>query len=79
MRVDDPRIAADVMVRSDGSRLAWLVSQADEAVTVKPDLAAGLRLMPLAGVAGSESDGDAVTPAPFGVGVFRLAGVPSPA
>src|ERR1022692_3996800 len=47
--VGDPRIAADVMVRSDGARFAWLVSQAAEPVTVKPQLAAGLRLCPLGG------------------------------
>jgi endo-1,4-beta-mannosidase len=68
--VGDPRIAADVLVRSDGSRFAWLVSQADEQVTVKPELATGLRLTPLDG---SAPDGVA-TLAPFGVGVFRLEG-----
>ena len=68
--VDDPRIAADVMVRSDGARFAWLVSQAAEPVTAKPQLAAGLRLCALDG---SPADG-AVTLGPYGVGVFALAG-----
>jgi endo-1,4-beta-mannosidase len=68
--VGDQRIAADVLVRSDGSRFAWLVSQADEPVTVKPELAPGLRLALLDG---SATDGAAVL-APFGVGVFRLDG-----
>ena len=31
--VDDPRIGADVLVRDDGQRYAWLVSQAPAAVT----------------------------------------------
>lgn len=79
VQVDDPRIATDLVVRSDGSRFAWLVSQADEPVTVKPELAAGLKLVPLEGTAGSETDGDAVTLAPFGVGIFQLEGVPSSA
>jgi endo-1,4-beta-mannosidase len=75
VRVDDPRVAADLVVRSDGARFAWLVSQADEPVTVKPVLAAGLTLLPLDGGLGDGS-GEAVTLAPFGVGVFRLAAVP---
>jgi endo-1,4-beta-mannosidase len=74
--VDDARIAADLVVRSDGSRFAWLVSQADEQVTIKPELAAGLRLAPMDGIAGSVGDGGAVTLDPFGVGVFRLEGPP---
>jgi hypothetical protein len=64
---DDPRIACDVLVHSSGTRFAWLVSQADEAVTVKPELAPGLRLGHLDG-----SAADDVTLAPFGVSVFRL-------
>jgi hypothetical protein len=66
--VGDPRIAADVMVRSDGARFAWLVSQANEPVTVKPEVAAGLRLTALDD---SGAAGIATLP-PFGVGVFRL-------
>jgi hypothetical protein len=66
--VDDPRIAADVMLRSDGARFAWLVSQAAETVTAKPQLAPGLRLCTLDG-SPAES---AVTLAPYGVGVFAL-------
>jgi endo-1,4-beta-mannosidase len=68
--VDDPRIAADVMLRSDGARFAWLVSQAAETVTAKPQLAPGLRLCTLDG----SPAGSAVTLAPFGVGVFALTG-----
>jgi hypothetical protein len=68
--VDDPRVAADILVHQDGTRFAWLVSQAAEPVAVKPQLAAGLRLCAL--------DGDAVNGevslVPFGVRVFRLAG-----
>jgi endo-1,4-beta-mannosidase len=65
---DDPRIASDVLVRSDGHRFAWLVSQADEPVTVKPGLAAGLRLTHLDGTAADTG----VTLPPFGVSVLRL-------
>jgi endo-1,4-beta-mannosidase len=68
----DPRIASDVLVRSDGRRFAWLVSQADEPVTVKPELAPGLSL---AHLDGSPVDTGATLP-PFGVGVFRLERAP---
>jgi hypothetical protein len=71
---DDPRIASDVLVHSSGTRFAWLVSQAGEAVTVKPELAPGLRL---GNLDGSVTDAD-VTLAPFGVGVFRLERAPNP-
>jgi endo-1,4-beta-mannosidase len=77
VRVDDSRVAADVLVRSDGRRLAWLVSQAAEPLTIKPELTAGLVLRPLDGVVGSEVSADVVTLAPFGVGVYRLDGAPS--
>jgi endo-1,4-beta-mannosidase len=66
--VDDPRVAADVLARSDGSQFAWLVSHAAEPVTVKPQLSAGSRLTPLDGAPRSGS----ITLDPFGVRVFRL-------
>jgi endo-1,4-beta-mannosidase len=66
--VDDARVAADVIVRSDGTRFAWLVSQATEQVTVQPRLAHGLALTPLDGGARQ----DVVTVDPFGVSVLRL-------
>jgi endo-1,4-beta-mannosidase len=67
--VEDPRVATDVMVHQDGSRFAWLVSQAAEPVAVKPQLAAGLRLCALDG---DTANGE-VSLDPFGVSVFRLA------
>lgn len=76
VRTDDPRVAADVLARPDGRRFAWLVSQAGEPLTVKPELASGLTLAPLAGSAGGDGGGEAITLAPFGVGVFRLTGAP---
>ncbi len=72
--VDDPRVAADVMVRADGARFAWLVSQADERLAVKPALADGLRLTPVTAAAGGAMDGEAVLIDPFGVAVLRLDG-----
>jgi hypothetical protein len=72
IQVDDPRIAADVLVRSDGAQFAWLVSQADEAATVKPQLADGLSASPVDGKADSDAGDDGVTIAPFGVRVLRL-------
>ena len=59
---DDPRIAADVLVRSDGRRFAWLVSQANEPVTVQPQLAPGLR----GGAARRAGADGVVTLPPFG-------------
>ena len=47
--VEDPRVAADILVHADGTRFAWLVSQAAEPFAVKPQLAAGLRLCALDG------------------------------
>ena len=43
----DPLVAADVLVRSDGQRFAWLVSHADVPLTVRPELAGGLTLAPV--------------------------------
>ena len=68
LTVDDPRIAADVLVHPDGSRFAWLVSHAAEQVTVKPQLAAGTRLCALDG---GPANGTIIL-APFGVGVFCI-------
>jgi endo-1,4-beta-mannosidase len=65
--VDDPRVAADALVRSDGAQFAWLVSHADEPVTIKPQLNGSW----LRALDGSPSNGS-VTLAPFGVGVFSL-------
>lgn len=71
--VDDARVAADVLVHADGTQFAWLVSQAAEAVTVKPVLGPGLTLRTLDGNAMGES----VTLPPFGVSVLRLSGRPA--
>ena len=62
VRVEDPRVACDVMVHENGSRYAWLVSQADEALTVKP-VVQGADLPP-----GEET----TTLPPYGVAVLRL-------
>jgi hypothetical protein len=72
--VDDPRVAADVIERTDGTRFAWLVSQADETLTVRPELADGLTLAPLDGIPlDGRATGSEVTIPPFGVSVLRLA------
>lgn len=74
IRVDDPRVAADVLTHADGRRFVWLVSQATEPVTVKPVLAAGLRLETVDGHVAE----DAVTLDQYGVGVFQLCGTEGP-
>ena len=63
IRIEDPRVAADILEHEDGTRYAWLVSQADHEVSVKPVLAAGIAL-PLGQ--------DAIVLAPYGVAVLRL-------
>lgn len=66
--MSDHRVASGVLVRDDGRRFAWLVSQARERVTVKPQLSGSARLCELDG---SPAPGS-VTLEPFGVGVFML-------
>jgi hypothetical protein len=73
--VDDPRVAADVLVRADGARFAWLVSHAAEPVTIKPQLSSGSRLCGLDGAPASET----ISLDPFGVGVFAIEPGPAPA
>jgi endo-1,4-beta-mannosidase len=68
LTVDDPRVAADVLVHTDGTRFGWLVSHAAEPVTIKPQLAAGTRLCALDGAPANGT----ITLAPFGVSVFCI-------
>jgi len=65
-------VAVDVIVRSDGAQFAWLVSQAAEHLTVKPDLTSGLAIRPLNSDADAEFDGTTVSIPPFGIRVFHL-------
>jgi endo-1,4-beta-mannosidase len=41
VRVDDPRVLVSELVRDDGARLIWFVSESDEPLTVTPVLAVG--------------------------------------
>jgi hypothetical protein len=66
--VDDPRVAVDQLVHSDGRRFVWLVSQSDCELAVKPTVATGLDLRTLAG---NPVDSELALP-PFGVGVYEL-------
>jgi endo-1,4-beta-mannosidase len=65
VRVDDPRVMVSELVRDDGARLIWFVSQSNEPLEVRPLL-----------VAGSLFDGDRevehVQLEPFGVSVLEL-------
>jgi hypothetical protein len=70
--VDDPRVAADLLVRADGAQFAWLVSHASEPATLKSQLATPLRLQPICGGAATAADDGSVTIAPYGVCVVRL-------
>jgi hypothetical protein len=78
VRISDPRVAADVIVNSDGSRFAWLVSQAAEPVAIATQVAAGLELAALDGGDrdNGEADVSAVTLPSFGARVFRLRATP---
>ncbi len=68
--VDDPRVAADVLVRDDGARFAVLASHADEELTVKPALPASERLATL----DDAQVVDTVVMQPFGVIVLEITG-----
>ncbi|MFI5664891.1 cellulase family glycosylhydrolase [Streptomyces sp. NPDC051684] len=57
--VDTPLVSADTLVHEDGRRFLWLVSQADEELTVRPADRLGKPL-------------DEVTLAPYGVRVLEL-------
>ncbi|MFF3492043.1 cellulase family glycosylhydrolase [Streptomyces sp. NPDC002795] len=57
--VDTPLVSADTLVHEDGRRFLWLVSQADEELTVRPSDRLGKPL-------------DEVTLAPYGVRVLEL-------
>jgi endo-1,4-beta-mannosidase len=70
--VSDPRVAADVLVRSDGERFAWLVSQAPVPVTVRPELADGRTLAALDVAGRASRERGAVTLGAYGAGVFRI-------
>ncbi len=65
VRVDDPRVLVSELVRDDGARLVWFVSQHEDTLAVVPVLASG-----------SLFDGDqpidAVKLEPFGVAVLEL-------
>jgi hypothetical protein len=74
IQVDHPRVASDVMVRTDGARFAWLVSEANQQLTVEPRLASGLTLAGDAVNAVSSDGGEPVTIPPWGVAVLRLTG-----
>lgn len=57
--VDTPLVSADTLVHEDGRRFLWLVSQAEEELTVRPSDRLGKPL-------------DEVTLAPYGVRVIEL-------
>lgn len=67
--VADPRVFTDVLVHEDGRRFCWFVSQHDEPVVVRPEVAGGSTLVDLDGAPA------AIELGPYGVGVFELAGV----
>jgi endo-1,4-beta-mannosidase len=71
--VDDPRILTDTLVHEDGRVFVWLVSQADNTVSVTPSLRGGARLTELEDPATAVPK---VTLEPLGVGVFQLSGAP---
>jgi endo-1,4-beta-mannosidase len=60
VRVDDPRVMVSELVRDDGVRLFWFVSQSAEPLSVKPILASGALF-------DSDKPTDTVALEPFGV------------
>jgi endo-1,4-beta-mannosidase len=65
VRVDDPRVMVSELVRDDGVRLVWFVSQSETAIAVKPALTAG-------SLFDGERAADTVELPPFGVAVLEL-------
>ena len=70
--VSDPRVASDVLLRSDGQRFAWLVSQADVPVTVTPTVTSGFALAAIDASGQPACERGTITLDPYGTGVFRL-------
>ncbi len=64
VRVDDPRVMVSELVRDDGARLIWFVSQSDEPLSVSPALASG-------GLFDGSSAAETVDLDPFGVVVLE--------
>ncbi|MGW3745876.1 beta-mannosidase, partial [Streptomyces sp. NPDC005146] len=64
--VDTPYVAADTLVREDGTRYVWLVSQSGEELTVRPSADGELREL-----TGGEPVRDVLI-APYGVRVLEL-------
>jgi endo-1,4-beta-mannosidase len=69
--VEDPRVSVDLLAHADGRRFAFLVSQHDGPLTVKPVLGPGHTLTPLAARPDQEPAQE-VTLDPFGVTVLSL-------
>lgn len=67
VRVSDPRVLVDGVVRSDGRRFVWFVSESNEQLTVEPQLRDG-ELVNLDG----SSHGARVGLEPYGVRVLGL-------
>ena len=65
--VDDPRVMVSELIRDDGVRLFWFVSQSDEQLSVTPTLAAGA-------LYDDDTATATVTLDPFGVMVLELRG-----
>ncbi|WP_329165381.1 cellulase family glycosylhydrolase [Streptomyces sp. NBC_01387] len=63
--VDTPYVSADVLVHEDGRRFAWLVSQSEDALNVRPG---GGRLFDL----GTGAESPEVALEPYGVRVLEL-------
>jgi endo-1,4-beta-mannosidase len=65
VRVDDPLVCVSELVRDDGARLIWFVSQSDSTLTVRPVVSAG-------GLFEGESAVEVLDLDPFGVAVLEL-------
>ncbi|HEY5230885.1 MAG TPA: beta-mannosidase, partial [Galbitalea sp.] len=65
VRVGDPQVMVSELVRDDGVRLIWFVSQSEESLTVTPALRAG-------GLFDGAAAVESVELEPFGVVVLEL-------
>jgi beta-glucosidase len=72
VRVRDPRVVVDGLVRDDGRVFVWLVSESADALAVEPVVASGGRLRPVKAGPDSGEPTAKVDLGPYAVRVFEL-------
>lgn len=71
--VDDSRVLVDSLIRDDGTRFAWFISESDQPLSIIPTMRGGMELADL--LTGETERGAIELPA-FGVKVYRVVEYP---